>query len=85
MWCLVLNTLTEMFKLTMGIILKLRRTFVFLHNKIDVGGLKRKKLCLKTSSCEGEDRETFQDLSSFSGKGNSHHFRSTLQLTVPFH
>jgi len=69
----------------MGIILKPRRTFVFLHNKIDVGGLKRKKLCLKNSSCEGEDREAFQHLSFYSGKGRSYHFHSRLQLTVPFH
>lgn len=85
MWCLVLNTLTEMFELATGIILKPRRTFVFVHNKIDVGALKREKLCFKNRSCGGEDRETFQDLSSLSGKGERHHFHSALQLTVPFH
>lgn len=73
------------FQTTMGIILKPRRTFVFLHSKIVVGGLKRKKLRFKNSSCEGEDRETLQDFSSFSGKGKSLHSHSTLQVTVPFH
>lgn len=57
--------------------------FVLLQNKADVGGLKRDKLFLKNSSHEGIDRETFQDLRLFSGRGKSHNFHSTLQLTAP--
>lgn len=72
MWCLVLNTLTQIFKLTLGVILKPRKTFVFLHEKFGVGGLKRKKLCLKNSSFEREDGETFQDLISFLGRQSLH-------------
>lgn len=69
----------------MGVILKPRRMFVFLPNEIGVGGLKRKKVHLKNSSCGGEDRETSQGLSSSSGKGGSRSFHRTSHPTVPFH
>lgn len=57
--------------------------FDLLQNEADVEGLKRDKLFLKNSSREGIDREAFQDLRLFSGRGKSHHFHSTLQLTAP--
>lgn len=85
-WCLILIPFPGLHQLPLGLTLKPRRKLIFvflLKNKTDSGGQKRDKLFLKNSSHEGMDREAFQDLRLFSGRGKSHHFHSALQLTVP--
>lgn len=77
------DSLTWTAPATCGFNTEAQRIFFPLQNKADVGGLKRNKLFLKNSSHEGKDREAFQDLRLFSGRGKSHHFHSTLHLTVP--